>query len=206
MHLFTGIGFARIVRAFLSQIYLSDMEPKIYHNRINGKPLEFGNKHQATMIEQLRSQEMIADDYSRSNAARKNSGREPGRKMNLENVRWECPLCGVMNFARTFVYSKAYVLVDNGWDDDEYIHNHEFEENDDREPFQPIITPRISFCHNSKCGGRRFYWRNSRNELFARYLGKYEDINELDFRCEHDPMKFYLELLTRPAPNQTNLF
>lgn len=103
----------------------------------------------------------VADARSREEIAYRNQYREFNKQQAVENPRWVCPGCGVMNFARTHNYGNGH-----------------------------IITPRAYCCHNSKCGGRRFYWRNERNELFARMLDS-GGVDELEFVSVHDPVKFY---------------
>lgn len=74
----------------------------------------------------------------------------------------------------------------------------------------PEIMTRKNFNHENlrwQCPLWRFYWRDPSNTLWARYLAKYEDINELEFKSSHDPLKFYENLsLESVNPHQANLF
>jgi len=106
-------------------------------------------------------------------------------KRDPEPLRWTCPACGLDSFARGYLYAPSQ----RAWCD-----------------YLPIITPRIYRCHNSRCGLRRFYWRDGKNNLLARFLSKYELIDELEFTSNYDPLKFYLNLKPATDPNQTSLF
>lgn len=148
---------------------------------MNLKTLEWGNKSQALMIEKLKESEVIATGYTRDRSERYYDRNFPEimfRRFNYEETKWTCPLCSVDN----------YVRVDN------------------YQTLPPIITPRVYFCHNSQCELRRFYWRDSNNVLFARYLGKYECIDELEFASAHDPWKFYDKLKPFTDPKQISMF
>ncbi len=69
--------------------------------------------------------------------------------------------------------------------------------------FGHIITPRIYSC---RCHVKRFYWRDEKNNLLARYISKYEIIDELEFISRFDPIKFYANLKAETIHNQTTLF
>jgi hypothetical protein len=129
--------------------------------------------------------ELICDTQSRSGSVSYYERHWPDimtrKNFNHEPLRWTCLLCGVENIIRGWCYHKNWQC------------------------FQPIITPRIYLCHNSSCMSRRFYWRDNRNQLFARYLGKYELIDELEFTSAHDPLKFYSDLKLID-PKQITLF
>jgi rubredoxin len=99
------------------------------------------------------------------------------RWIGAEDNLWICPRCNKENFARLVVKSYGPDL---------------------------IMTPRIYQCKNNQCNLKRFYWRDHKNTLFARYLGKYEDIDELAFTSRHDPLKYYQDY--KPViPNQIPL-
>lgn len=146
--------------------------------------LEFGNKNQTTWMEIMNSTIIVADRYSRAESKSYHDRHMPEimyrKNFNFERVLWICPLCGVENKASVHIYSTL--------------------------EYQPIITPRVYYCHNSQCNVRRFYWRDSINQLFARFLGKYESIDELEFTSAHDPMKFYANLKPFIDPNQISMF
>lgn len=151
--------------------------------------LEFGNQMQVNWINEMKEPEIIADKYSRDDSQRYYERKFPEimfrKNFNHEPLRWVCPMCGVENFIRGFGYYNS-----GGYSQ-----------------FMPIITPRIYLCHNSRCDLKRFYYRDQRNTLWARYVGKFEEINELDFKSSHDPLKFYDDLpLVACDPKQTNLF
>lgn len=127
----------------------------------------------------LLESEIIADNYSRDNVKRKNADREIKRWFPDERNKWECPACGVMNTMRLHLRDYDTLLV---------------------------ITPRIYPCHNHRCHMRRFYWRNGLNQLLARYLSKYESVDELSFTSKFDPVKFYANLKPDHNPNQLKMF
>ena len=85
---------------------------------------------------------------------------------------WICPACGVCNEVRTTLGGYGH-----------------------------IITPRIYHCHNHACHVRRFYYRED-GAIFARYIGKYDSVDEIAFADIDDPVKFYDGLKFKPAPNQ----
>ena len=170
------------------------------NNLINQARPEFGDLTQIKFLEGIGEPEFVADDRSRNNAAYKNMSREPKRQMNLEDTRWTCPRCGYQNYARVATTAGTLWHIERYWRD---------EDPDEDEPeviFQPIITPRIFICHHNSCGMRRFYRREG-TKLYARFVGKYEDVDELAFTSEQDPLKFYKHL-TRPASSsgQIKLF
>lgn len=153
-------------------------------NLINGQNLEFGNRTQTQWINSMAQMEKIADKYDRHKAQRYYEHNFPEimfrKNYNYESSRWTCPQCGVDNFIRVHAYQKT--------------------------DFKSIITPRIYACHNSRCPARRFYWRDGVNTLWARFLGKYEVIDELEFVSNHDPLKFYSDLKPNIDPKQISMF
>ncbi len=106
----------------------------------------------------------VADNYSREQIEERNRFREFNKQQAVENPRWLCE-CGVMNFARTHNYGNGH-----------------------------IVTPRAFLCHNSKCGRRMFYWRETGNVLQSLKLGPTDEVDELAFTSVHDPIKFYENL------------
>jgi hypothetical protein len=134
-------------------------------------------------MEDMNKKVLIADRNSRRDSQSYYDRHMPEimyrKNFNFEKVMWTCPYCNVDNKASVHIYSTL--------------------------GYQPIITPRVYYCHNSKCHVRRFYWRDAANQLFAQFLGKYDSIDELEFTSAHDPMKFYIGL--KPfIPNQTTMF
>lgn len=170
---------------------------------------------------------IIADDYTRNNQAFKNMRNvEEGRvrkQYSLEDTRWECPACGRNNNVSIHTFSdQKWEVKDRRRHRDDWDNYNEFEDQpdynefDDLEPgpdnvpfvdppdlvvFQPVITPRIYHC---RCSQKVFYWREGSN-LKARFVGKYEDFDELAFASDSDPWKFYTNLKTID-PKQTQLF
>lgn len=145
--------------------------------------LIFGDQTQVNYFESMKEPEVIADRFSRADSARYEERKWPEimfrKNFSYEQLRWTCPHCGVENYIRPWPYNEE----------------------------SPIITPRVYLCHNSRCHVKRFYWRDHRNTLWARYIGKFEEINELDFKSNHDPLKFYSDLPEHPVdPKQTTLF
>lgn len=70
---------------------------------------------------------------------------------------------------------------------------------------QLIMTPRIFTCRNPACHVRRLFWRDSRNILYAEYIGKYDSVDEIARISRHDPVKFYQSLKSFSDPNQLKL-
>jgi hypothetical protein len=150
---------------------------------------------QVRLMDDLTLPVCIADSITRHNAAVKNANREEAKHMPLENTKWDCPRCGITNFVRVHIYSDQRVSVKSYFDNN-------FEEDYYSVPFYPVITPRIYFCHNSKCRMMRFYYREG-DKLMAKYVGKYEEISEIAFASPEDPLKFYEGFASR---RQINLF
>lgn len=129
--------------------------------------------------------EFLADRYTRANSQRYHDNHMPEimfrKNFNFEPVKWTCPRCGVDNTVSVHTYSTLN--------------------------YQPIITPRVYRCHNSSCQQRRLYYRDKiENSLYARYIGKYEDVDELKFQSPFDPIKFYANLKPQSDYNQISLF
>lgn len=146
--------------------------------------LQFGNHDQVQHLQRIAKPELVTDEEDRHNSKTYYNFHWPAilyrKNFNAENIKWTCPVCNVDNFVRVHIQSTKF--------------------------YQPIITPRIYSCHNSRCIVRRFYWRQDDNDLYARYVGKYEEINELDFTSPFDPIKFYANLKPFVDPKQTQLF
>lgn len=136
------------------------------------------------MIEKLIEPEIICTQYDRDRSEDYMERKMPEimtrKNFNFEPVRWTCPGCGMDNNVSVHCYSKL--------------------------PYQPIVTPRIYRCHNSRCQVRRFYYRDSKNQLWAQFIGKYDLIDELEFKSRFDPIKFYANLDAQSDYNQTTLF
>lgn len=145
---------------------------------------EFGNLEQMKLIEHLKETEIVTDNDSRRGSRNYYDRNFPDilyrRNFNAENLKWTCPLCNVDNFVRVHIYSTEF--------------------------YQPVITPRVYFCHNSRCHMRRFYWRDEKNTLLARFVSKGEGLNELDFISRFDPIKFYANLKPSESLFQNSLF